>query len=89
MRQIDAPEYPRPALPAGIHGLYLGGGYPELHARQLSENHAMRNSVAAALAGGLPCIAECGGFMYLHEQIQQEHIYLSAKGKEALAFWQE
>lgn len=58
-----------PALPAGIHGLYLGGGYPELHARQLSENHAMRNSVAAALAGGLPCIAECGGFMYLTEAI--------------------
>lgn len=58
-----------PALPAGIHGLYLGGGYPELHARQLSENHAMRNSVAAALAGALPCIAECGGFMYLTEAI--------------------
>ena len=57
------------ALPAHVQGLYLGGGYPELYARQLSGNGSMRRSVWAALEGGLPCIAECGGFMYLTEGI--------------------
>lgn len=46
-------------------GLYLGGGYPELYAKALQDNTAMRACVKAALDGGLPCIAECGGFMYL------------------------
>jgi len=52
-------------LPHGIHGLYLGGGYPELYAKELSENKTMLASVRGALEGGLPCISECGGFMYL------------------------
>ena len=54
-----------PALPEDIQGLYLGGGYPELYAEELSRNESMRLSVRSALEGGLPCIAECGGFMYL------------------------
>ena len=58
-----------PVLPEGLHGLYLGGGYPELYAAQLSENRSMCSSVRAALEAGLPCIAECGGFMYLTEAI--------------------
>lgn len=57
------------ALPEGVDGLYLGGGYPELYAEQLSENRSMRTSIRTALAEGLPCIAECGGFMYLTEAI--------------------
>lgn len=57
------------ALPENIQGLYLGGGYPELHAPQLSGNLSMRRSIRRALEGELPCIAECGGFMYLTEQI--------------------
>ena len=57
------------ALPPNIQGLYLGGGYPELYADKLSENTAMRSSVKSALEQGLPCIAECGGFMYLTESI--------------------
>ena len=52
-----------------LYGLYLGGGYPELYAAQLSENRSMCSSVRAALEAGLPCIAECGGFMYLTEAI--------------------
>lgn len=56
-------------LPEGIHGLYLGGGYPELYAKELSENATMRQSIRAALESGLPCLAECGGFMYLTESI--------------------
>lgn len=57
------------ALPEDIQGLYLGGGYPELYAAQLSDNHSMRQSVGRALAHKLPCIAECGGFMYLNQAI--------------------
>lgn len=56
-------------LPQNIHGLYLGGGYPELYAAQLSQNRSMRESICSALAHGLPCIAECGGFMYLTQEI--------------------
>ena len=56
-------------LPENIHGLYLGGGYPELYADKLSENHSMLASIRGALEKGLPCIAECGGFMYLTETI--------------------
>ncbi len=56
-------------LPPDIHGIYLGGGYPELYAKQLSDNKSMLASVRKALENGIPCIAECGGFMYLTEYI--------------------
>ena len=58
------------ALPAGAQGLILPGGYPELHARALSENESMRRSIAEAIQGGLPCLAECGGFLYLHRELE-------------------
>ena len=54
------------SLPPDIHGLYLGGGYPELYAEALSANLSMRRSIRQALSAGLPCIAECGGFLYLN-----------------------
>ncbi len=57
------------ALPQGLDGLYLGGGFPEVFAAELSANGAMRASVRAALEGGLPCYAECGGMMYLARSI--------------------
>ena len=57
-------------LPAGVSGIYLGGGYPELHVRELSENVSMRASIASAIRAGMPTIAECGGFMYLHEELE-------------------
>lgn len=59
-------------LPEDIHGIYLGGGYPELYAAQLSENVSMRKSVRMALERKVPCIAECGGFMYLTQCIAGE-----------------
>lgn len=58
------------ALPAGVSGLYLPGGYPELHAKALSENAAMRESVAAAMMAGMPTVAECGGFLYLQKSLE-------------------
>lgn len=59
-------------LPAGSRGLYLGGGYPELHARALSENVAMRQAVRQAVAAGMPTVAECGGFLYLQRELRDE-----------------
>ena len=61
-------------LPENIQGLYLGGGYPELYAEDLSRNETMRRSVKTALEGKLPCIAECGGFMYLTESIKEHEM---------------
>lgn len=58
------------ALPDGICGILLGGGYPELFAKSLSENKKMKIAVRSAINTGIPSIAECGGFMYLHEQIE-------------------
>lgn len=56
-------------LPTGIGGLYLPGGYPELHAQALSKNEAMRAAVRTAVEGGLPTVAECGGFLYLGREL--------------------
>ena len=50
-------------------GMYLGGGYPELYLKQLSPNETMRISIREAIQNNLPTIAECGGFMYLTENI--------------------
>jgi cobyrinic acid a,c-diamide synthase len=57
------------ALP-DVDGIILPGGYPELHMEELESNSSMRESVKAALKGGMPCMAECGGFMYLHSGIE-------------------
>lgn len=51
-------------------GLYLGGGYPELYARKLSENTSMREAVRETISGGLPTVAECGGFLYLQRTLE-------------------
>lgn len=57
-------------LPSGLQGLLLGGGYPELYARELAENKSMRDSIRSAMEQGMPTLAECGGFMYLHGSIR-------------------
>lgn len=57
-------------LPEGISGLILGGGYPEVYTKVLSQNEEMKKSIRKALQEGMPCIAECGGFMYLQERIR-------------------
>ena len=57
-------------IPENTDGLYLGGGYPELYITELSNNVKMRNSIKNAIEKGLPTIAECGGFLYLHEHLE-------------------
>lgn len=57
-------------LPEGSSGLLLGGGYPELYAKELEENTAMRKEIKAAAESGMPVVAECGGFLYLHTAIR-------------------
>lgn len=56
-------------MPENVSGLYIPGGYPELHTGELSANGTMLQSIKNAVDGGLPTIAECGGFMYLHQSI--------------------
>lgn len=58
------------ALPEGVQGLYLGGGFPEVFASELAANHVAQASVRAAIQAGLPTYAECGGLMYLCQSIQ-------------------
>ena len=59
-------------LPENVSGIYLGGGYPELHAGELNANASMRDSIAQAVRSGIPTIAECGGFMYLHDSLEDD-----------------
>ncbi len=57
------------ALPNNIDGVYIGGGYPELHLEALAANKSMKASILAASKDGLPIYAECGGLMYLTKSI--------------------
>jgi cobyrinic acid a,c-diamide synthase len=53
------------ALPDGTSGLYLGGGFPEIHAAALSDNATLREEIRTAVRDGLPTVAECAGLLYL------------------------
>ena len=59
-------------LPDDCKGLYIPGGYPELYVKELSSNMSMRQSVKKEIESGLPVIAECGGFMYLQDSIEED-----------------
>ncbi|MBV6626638.1 MAG: cobyrinate a,c-diamide synthase [Rivularia sp. (in: Bacteria)] len=67
-------------LPLDIRGMYFGGGFPEVFAQQLAENTSARDAVKTAICSGIPTIAECGGLMYLCEQI----VDMSGKSWEML-----
>jgi cobyrinic acid a,c-diamide synthase len=60
------------SLPDNCDAMYLSGGYPELYARQLEQNLSMRKDIREKIEVGMPCIAECGGFLYLHEELEMQ-----------------
>jgi cobyrinic acid a,c-diamide synthase len=55
-----------------VDALYIGGGFPETHARELEANTTFRNELKALADNGLPIYAECGGLMYLGERLHLE-----------------
>jgi cobyrinic acid a,c-diamide synthase len=56
-------------LPQDVSGLYFGGGYPELFAGKLADNRGLRDRIREQSRAGMPIYAECGGFMYLCEEL--------------------
>lgn len=58
------------ALPKDCDALYLCGGYPELHAETLARNAPMRQAVRQEVISGMPTVAECGGFLYLGQALE-------------------
>ena len=56
-------------FPDNIQGLYFGGGFPEVFAKELSSNVVIRDAVKSAIVAGMPTYAECGGLMYLCDSI--------------------
>lgn len=71
-RMVEINSLEDPLLPPDLHGLYIGGGFPETHARQLADNLSFRKAIKAAAQAGLPIYAECGGLMYLGETIHTQ-----------------
>jgi cobyrinic acid a,c-diamide synthase len=57
-------------LPKHADGLYIGGGFPEEFAEQLMRNEDVKASIVESITDGLPTLADCGGFMYLSEGIE-------------------
>lgn len=57
------------SLPADLHGLYIGGGFPEMFLKELSQNQAFKNDLKRAAGSGMPIYAECGGLMYISSSI--------------------
>lgn len=60
------------AVPEDVDGLLLGGGYPEEYLKELSDNKSMRDSIVSFYKNGGYIIAECGGFMYLHDKTEDK-----------------
>jgi cobyrinic acid a,c-diamide synthase len=69
-RLIEFSPMRDPHLPPELDALYLGGGYPELHAEQLSSNATLVSDIRQFVALGRPVYAECGGMMYLGESLR-------------------
>ena len=61
------------ALPRGTQAIYLCGGFPEIYAAELTANARMHDEIRAAFRAGMPIYAECGGLMYLTEEIVDQH----------------
>ncbi|MEC3982209.1 cobyrinate a,c-diamide synthase [Amycolatopsis sp. H20-H5] len=66
---VDVDPLREQRLPAGAAGLYFGGGFPEVHAAELSANQSLRAEVAGAIERGMPVSAECAGLLYLCREL--------------------
>lgn len=78
-RLVEFSPIDSPHLPDGLDGLYLGGGYPELYAFELGQNTRMRRDIKEFCDSGRPVYAECGGFMYLMNDI------MTGRGRYAMS----
>lgn len=78
-RLVEFSPIDDPRLPDSLDGLYLGGGYPELFAFELGQNTRMRRDIKEFCESGRPVYAECGGFMYLMNDI------ITGRGRYAMA----
>ncbi|MFR0985320.1 MAG: hypothetical protein ACLSFZ_00975 [Frisingicoccus sp.] len=74
-------------LPENIQGIYLGGGYPELYAKRLSENERMKEEIRQAAERRMPIIGECGGYMYLVESIQGGNMQKGGTSDDREELW--
>jgi cobyrinic acid a,c-diamide synthase len=68
-RVVELDPTTDPVLPPGTAGLYLGGGFPEVHVADLAGNEPLLHDVRRAIASGLPTVAECAGLLYLAESL--------------------
>ncbi|BCS98168.1 cobyrinic acid a,c-diamide synthase [Desulfoluna limicola] len=73
-------------LPEVLDGLYIGGGFPETHARELGENVTFRKSILAKVKEGMPLYAECGGLIYMGEELEVDGISYPMAGLFPLSF---
>ncbi|WP_300672094.1 cobyrinate a,c-diamide synthase [Desulfoluna sp.] len=73
-------------LPEVLDGLYIGGGFPETHARELAENVTFRESILAKVKEGMPLYAECGGLIYMGEELEVDGLVYPMTGLFPLAF---
>ena len=78
-RLVEFSPVDDPHLPDNLSGLYLGGGYPELYAFELGQNNRLRREIKEFCESGRPVYAECGGFMYLMNDI------ITQRGRYAMA----
>ncbi|MBB4689343.1 cobyrinic acid a,c-diamide synthase [Amycolatopsis jiangsuensis] len=72
------------ALPEGCAGLYFGGGFPEVHAAELSANVPLRTAVAEAIGRGMPVSAECAGLLYLCRELDGEPMVGAIEGSATM-----
>ena len=71
-------------LPEGTSGLYLGGGFPEVHARTLATNRPLVHQIREAVTGGMPTIAECAGMLYLAETLDDHPMVAALPARAAM-----
>ncbi len=72
------------ALPADVAGLYLGGGFPEVHAGALSANTSLLADIREAIHAGLPTVAECAGLLYLCDAVEGQRMVGAVPAQAAM-----